>query len=113
MDALIEITPDGTEVWHIDRGWSTMVALFGDDFDYSSISTDKLHMIADGLRTTWAAIDAERNGCCETRGPGNGTENSLGDSDTARNRLSSPCSGGHATQAQAFMLSPNPPMDTD
>ena len=101
MDAVKEFTPEGREIWHIDWGWATMVDLLGDNFDYSSVTRDQLHGVAEGMRDRWRAREAEAK---ESSGPQTSTEAA-----TDGTGLGYYCRNGHGQQAQAFMIDGVPP----
>ena len=103
MDAVKEITPEGRGVWHIARGWTKMVDLLGDDFDYSKVTRAQLHDLAEDLRDILSAREAKTT-ATKTIEPPKTAEAS--NDETA---LAPYCRSGHGEQAQAFMLNGVPP----
>ena len=62
MRAVKEILPDGTVIWHIDKARLAVVALLGDDFDYSTTSQESLDQFADDIRELEAKVKAMEPG---------------------------------------------------
>ena len=54
--------PDGTTTWYVDDARAMVVALLGDDFDYSSVSIESLEELAEKIRQQWASISAMEPG---------------------------------------------------